>query len=127
VVHKQNSPRRELEIFRALAAHDPSVLKRSVHFDFPDDVNHVQGLLEGTGFSVKHLWDGVVSFEYATAEQALEHLLKSGAGTAYYEAVDPERRQALEQAFVNELTLQTRGASSVRVDHEYVACIAVVA
>ena len=126
VVHKQNSPTRELEIFRELAAENPSVLERSVHFDFPNDMNHVQNLLQETGFSVSRLWEGVVSFEYQTAHQALEHLLKSGAGTAYYEAVDPDRREALEQAFVNTLAERTQGRATVTVDHEYVACIAKV-
>jgi SAM-dependent methyltransferase len=123
VVHKQNSPRRELEIFRELAADDPSVLQRSVHFDFPWDKHQVKRLLGETGFSIKHLWEGVVSFAYPTAQEALEHLLKSGAGTAYYDAVVPERREALEQAFVNKLEARTQDDDSVRVDHEYVACI----
>ena len=126
VVHRQNSPTRELEIFRDLAVADPSVLKQSVHFDFPDDVTHVRRLLEQTGFSVEHLWEGTASFEYDTAQEALEHLLKSGAGTAYYEAVDPTRRDALEQAFIHELSERTRDRGTVNVDHDYIACIAAV-
>ncbi len=125
VVHKQNSPKRELEIFRELAGDDPSVLQRSVHFDFPHDMMHVRRLLEHTGFAVRHLSEGVVSFEYPTAEQALEHLLKSGAGTAYYEAVDPLRRHALTQAFVRRLTERTQGKDLVTVDHNYIACVGV--
>ncbi|MCP4453110.1 MAG: hypothetical protein GY809_16740 [Planctomycetes bacterium] len=114
-----------LAIFRGLAVDDPSVLRQSVHLDFPNDVTHVRRLLEHAGFEIRHLWEGVVSFEYSTAAQALEHLLKSGAGTAYYEAVDPVRRHTLGQAFVNELSERTRDEAVVRVDHEYIACIGV--
>ncbi|MHC4620629.1 MAG: methyltransferase domain-containing protein, partial [Planctomycetota bacterium] len=37
VVHKQNSPRKPLEIFGQIVARDPSVLQKRIAFDFPRD------------------------------------------------------------------------------------------
>ena len=51
------------------------------------------------------------SIHYDTAQQALEHLLKSGAGTAYYEAVVPDRREELSARFVKRLEEHTSGSS----------------
>jgi len=123
VVHKLNSPHRELEIFRDIVADDPDVLQRQVAFDFPRDIEHVESELTRTGLQAQQLWEGHISFSYDTAEQALEHLLKSGAGTAYYEAVVPDRREELTREFVRRLQGQTAGLS-VDVVHDFLACIA---
>jgi MoaA/NifB/PqqE/SkfB family radical SAM enzyme/SAM-dependent methyltransferase len=124
VVHKLDSPQRETEIFHELVAKDPACLQKQVAFDFPRDRDHVEGLLAQTGLTVEHLWEGTVSFPCQTPEQALEHLLKSGAGTAFYEAVVPHRREVLKQTFLEQLTQRTQGETGVRVDHDYIACIA---
>jgi nitroreductase len=47
--------------------------------------------------------EGEIVFCYETAHEALEHLKKSGAGTAYYDAVDPTRRDFLETRFLKRL------------------------
>jgi len=67
-----------------------------------------------------HCWH----FQYDSAAEVLEHLLKSGAGTALYDTVDPARRIPLARRFLQMLE-QRRGPSSrFEVCHEYVACVA---
>jgi len=127
VVHKETSPREELEIFGQIVARDPSVLQKRIAFDFPRDMEHVREQLLATGFEVVHLWDGQVVFGYDTPDEVLEHLLKSGAGTAYYDAVDPARRKGLEEEFVKMLARRRKSESGYDVIHDYICCIATTA
>jgi len=124
VAHKEKSPREQLEIFEELVSDDPSILLKRVAFDFPHDLNHVKRELEFAGLNSEHLWEGEVVFRYDTPERVLEHLLKSGAGTAYYEAVDPNRRKSLEGQFLKRLAMKTRAGKDYEVVHEYISCIA---
>jgi MoaA/NifB/PqqE/SkfB family radical SAM enzyme/protein-L-isoaspartate O-methyltransferase len=124
VVHKENSPRRPLEIFAELVARDPSVLQKRVAFDFPRDAAHVEAEMQAAGLQVEHLWDGAAVFRYQTPEEVLEHLLKSGAGTAFYDAIDPARRDALSGEFLDLLAAGRHPPERFEVAHEYVACIA---
>ncbi|MGA2094234.1 MAG: hypothetical protein ABSH16_12650, partial [Sedimentisphaerales bacterium] len=123
VVHKENSPREQLEIFGQLVAQDPSILLKRVAFDFPRDMNHVCELLS-SDFEILHLWDGKIVFCYDTPEQVLEHLLKSGAGTAYYDAVDPGRRNRLENDFLSVIAHRKGLCSKYEVAHDYICCVA---
>jgi MoaA/NifB/PqqE/SkfB family radical SAM enzyme/ubiquinone/menaquinone biosynthesis C-methylase UbiE len=125
VVHKENSPYEPLEIFGQLVAQDPSILQKRVAFDFPRDMNHVAQQLLSAGFEVVHLWDGKIVFRYDTPEEVLEHLLKSGAGTAYYDAVDPRRREGLEHQFLETIAHRRRRLAKYEVIHDYISCIAV--
>ena len=122
VVHKENSPREPLEIFGRLVAQDPSVLQKRVAFDFPRDMNHVRQLLSA-GFEILHLWDGKIVFRYDTPEEVLEHLLKSGAGTAFYDAIDPKKREQLKREFI-ETIARGKPPASHEVIHDYICCIA---
>ncbi len=63
-------------------------------------------------------------FRYDSAAAVLEHLLKSGAGTAFYEAIDPRRRAELADEFVLRLAERNHDRTSYEVRHAYVACIA---
>jgi MoaA/NifB/PqqE/SkfB family radical SAM enzyme/protein-L-isoaspartate O-methyltransferase len=123
VVHKLNSPRRELEIFQDIVADDPDVLQSQVAFDFPRDMEHMKTELARANLQPKHLWEGQITFSYDTPEQALEHLLKSGAGTAYYEAVVPDRREELTREFIKRLQERTSG-QSYDVVHDFLGCVA---
>ncbi|MGA2172504.1 MAG: radical SAM protein [Sedimentisphaerales bacterium] len=123
VVHKENSPSEQLEIFGQLVAQDPSILLKRVAFDFPRDMNHVRQLLSA-GFEILHLWDGKIVFRYDTPEEVLEHLLKSGAGTAFYDAVDPKRRNRLEKDFLGAIADRKGLRPGYEVIHDYVSCIA---
>ncbi len=122
VVHKENSPREPLEIFGRLVAQDPSILQKRVAFDFPRDMNHVHQLLSA-GFEILHLWDGKIVFRYDTPEEVLEHLLKSGAGTAFYDAIDPKRREQLKTEFI-ETIARGKPPGGHDVIHDYICCIA---
>jgi MoaA/NifB/PqqE/SkfB family radical SAM enzyme/SAM-dependent methyltransferase len=124
VVHKENSPREPLEIFGELVAGDPSVMLKRIAFDFPRDMNHTKEQLLSAGFKVVDLWDGKVVFRYDTAQQVQEHLLKSGAGTAYYDAVDPKRRKDLEQQFIDKIAQRIKPGTKYEVIHDYICCIA---
>lgn len=125
IVHRENSPRESLEIFAELVAEDPTVLRKRVAFDFPRDADHVAALLAAAGLEVAALRQDSLVFTYATAEQALEHLLKSGAGTAFYDALDPVRRPALTARFLERLAARRApGATAFAVRHDYVACVA---
>jgi SAM-dependent methyltransferase len=123
VVHKENSPREQLEIFGQLVAQDPSILLKRVAFDFPRDMNHVRELLSAD-FEILHLWDGKIVFRYDTPEQVLEHLLKSGAGTAFYDAIDPKRRNRLEREFLDAIANRKGQRPKFEVVHDYICCIA---
>jgi protein-L-isoaspartate O-methyltransferase len=124
VVHRENSPREPLEIFAELVAEDPSVLQKRVAFDFPRDTDHVQALLQGAGFEIHALWQDSIVFRYDSAEQVLEHLLKSGAGTAFHDAIDPARRPVLTERFLQVLASRHGPDANFEVRHEYVSCVA---
>ncbi|MFA6472864.1 MAG: radical SAM protein [Candidatus Latescibacterota bacterium] len=124
VVHRENSPREPLQIFGELVAEDPSVLLKRVDFDFPPDPDHVRRELEAAGFDVEYLYEGAITFRYAAPEEVLEHLLKSGAGTAYYDAVDPKRRKALEEQFLKNIAQKKKPGKEYEVIHDYISCIA---
>jgi hypothetical protein len=113
-------------LFGELIAENPSVLSRQVAFDFPRDGVHIRELLEGFDFEVQRVWEGEIAFRYQTPQEVLEHLLKSGAGTAFYEAVDAVQRPILERAFLERFAQRHPGASSFSVTHEYVSAIALV-
>jgi len=100
---KENLPREPPEIFGEIVAETPSVLLKRVAFDFPRDVDHVRSETQRAGLAVEDLWDGAIVFRYGSAESVLEHLLKSGAGTAFYDAIDRKRRRELEREFLERL------------------------
>jgi MoaA/NifB/PqqE/SkfB family radical SAM enzyme/SAM-dependent methyltransferase len=124
IVHKSDSPREPLEIFSELVARDPDALRKRVAFDFPKDLRDVRGRLRGAGLEPVNLWEGSVTFTYRTPREVLDHLLKSGAGTVFYDAIDPRRRGSFERRFVEALRTRHRGAKAFRVRHDYIACIA---
>ena len=124
VVHRENSPREALELFGELVAEDPTVLQKQVAFDFPRDTDHVRALLQAAGFEIRALWQDSIAFQYASPEQVLEHLLNSGAGTAFHDAIDPARRPALTERFLQMLASRHAPGTDIEVRHEYVACVA---
>jgi protein-L-isoaspartate O-methyltransferase len=124
VVHKENSPREPLELFAELVARNPGVLRKRVAFDFPRDLGHVRSELATAGLTPTELWEGAVVFRYDRPEQVLEHLLKSGAGTAFYDAIAPAQRASLSRMFVDLLAERHKSTASYEVQHDYVACIA---
>jgi SAM-dependent methyltransferase len=124
VVHRENSPREALEIFSELVAEDSTVLQKQVAFDFPRDKDHVRALLQGAGFEIQALWQDSIVFRYASPEQVLEHLLKSGAGTAFHDAIDPARRPHLTQRFLQMLASRHPAGTAIEVRHDHVACVA---
>jgi SAM-dependent methyltransferase len=124
VVHKENSPREPLDLFWEIVAEDPSVLEQRVAFDFPRDVKHLRTELRNAGLRPELLEDGKVTFSYASPEEVLEHLLKSGAGTAFYDALNPARRQALEQRFLDTLRARQGSKKKYKVIHDCIVCIA---
>lgn len=124
VVHKENSPKEPLDIFWDLVAEDPSVLDKRVAFDFPRNFDHLNRELKQAGLQAESLWDGKITFHYHSPEEVLEHLLKSGAGTAFYDALDPKRRPALEQRFLDILHKRQGSRKTCNVIHDYISCIA---
>jgi len=124
VVHKENSPREPLEVFAELVARDPTVLRKRVAFDFPRDRDHVAHEMAAVGFAIEDLWEGAVVFRYDCPEDVLEHLLKSGAGTAFYDAIDPDRREPLRNEFFRLLGERNHGAGTYEVAHDFVGCVA---
>lgn len=123
VVHRQNSPKRELGIFYRLVAEDPSVLKKRVHFDFPRDKAHIERLLTENSFIPERITGGRIVFPCRSPDQVLTHLLRSGAGTAFYDALGPSSREDMERRFKDELAGRVR-SGSYDVVHDYIMCIA---
>ena len=124
VVHRENSPRVPLEIFGELVARDPSVLLKRVAFDFPRGADHLRLELDAAGLAAEAMREGTIVFRYDTPAAVLEHLLKSGAGTAFHEAIDPARRDGLTREFMEQLAARQAGGTPFEVAHDYVACIA---
>jgi SAM-dependent methyltransferase len=123
VVHRQNSPERELEIFRELVADNPSVLKKRVHFDFPEGTANLETLLKETGFIPEEISEGRITFRCGSPEGVLEHLTKSGAGTAFYDALDPCSRQEMEGRFKEALAGRVQ-KGAYNVVHDFILCVA---
>jgi MoaA/NifB/PqqE/SkfB family radical SAM enzyme/protein-L-isoaspartate O-methyltransferase len=124
IVHKENSPYEQLQIYQEIISQNPSVLQKQVMFDFPHDLNHVESLLCASGLKAKNIWEGKIVFQYESPEQVVEHLLKSGAGTAFYDAIDPDKREILERQFIDTLKQRHRHNSMYEVIHDYISCIA---
>ncbi|MFC1551267.1 radical SAM protein [Candidatus Latescibacterota bacterium] len=124
IVHKENSPRIPLEIFGEIVAKDPSLLTKSIHFDFPKDANLIETEILAAGLEITHLAESEIVFGYETPEKVLEHLLKSGAGTVFYEAIDPTRREKQEKLFIEILRNRYSGIGKYDVVHDYISCIA---
>ncbi|MEN6318213.1 MAG: radical SAM protein [Syntrophaceae bacterium] len=124
VVHKENSPSEPLQIFGDIILEDPSVMTKRVAFDFPANTEAVRRELAAAGLEATELQEGEIIFCYKTAHEALQHLKKSGAGTAYYEAVDPNRRDALETQFIKKLIERRGDRKGFDVIHNYITCIA---
>ena len=123
VVHTKGSPKRELGLFAELVAEDPSALLKQVEFDFPQDAAHVRQEMAAVGLTVARIAEDAVTFEYPDPKGVMEHLLKSGAGTAFYDAVDPAKRAELERRFLARLA-ERNGPGPCRVVHDCVTCIA---
>lgn len=124
VVHRDNSPREILEVFRRLVAEDPSVLLQGVDFDFPRDREHLEELFRSSGLETCSFMEDQIVFPCQTPQDVLDHLLKSGAGTAYFNAVDPERRDVLMDQFRAYLQESKKDGEGFEVIHEYVSCVA---
>jgi MoaA/NifB/PqqE/SkfB family radical SAM enzyme/SAM-dependent methyltransferase len=124
VVHRDQSPAEPLEIFGGLVAEDPSVLMRPVSFDFPRDARQLRGDVAGAGLDIEHVGQGRVTFRCDTGEEVLRHLVKSGAGTVFYDAIDPARRSVLERRFVEMVTARRGGRKGFVVAHDYLVCVA---
>jgi SAM-dependent methyltransferase len=124
IVHRENSPARELGIFYELVAEDPTVLTKRVAFDFPRDMNHARDEIESAGLKTESIREGKITFRYNSPEEVLEHLLKSGAGTAFHDAVDPESRDMIEKGFIEKLAHRNKRRPRYDVVHDYVMCIA---
>jgi MoaA/NifB/PqqE/SkfB family radical SAM enzyme/protein-L-isoaspartate O-methyltransferase len=124
VVHRENSPSEPLEIFGALVARDPSVLLKRVAFDFPLGAGQMRQDVAAAGLVPEDCHEGAVVFRYDTAAEVLDHLLKSGAGTAFYEAIDPARRAGLTDEFLERLEAAHAGRTPIEVVHDYIFCIA---
>ena len=124
IVHKENSPYEPLQIFSGIVLEDPTIMTKRVAFDFPQSVEEVSRELAAAGMEAMDLREGEVVFRYETAHEALEHLKKSGAGTAYYEAVNPDRREFFEAQFLKRLIEKRGDKSGYEVIHNYIACVA---
>ena len=124
LVHKENSPREASELFAELVARDPSVLLKRVAFDFPRDVEQIRAQLAAAGLADIEPWEGAAVFRYDSPEAVLEHLLKSGAGTAFHDAIDPDRREEIEREFLRLLGERHQPGTKYEVRHEFIACVA---
>jgi MoaA/NifB/PqqE/SkfB family radical SAM enzyme/SAM-dependent methyltransferase len=124
IVHRENSPEEEFGIFSSLVARNPLVMTKRVAFDFPRDGAHLESLVDEAGLAVVNLWQGSAVFRYGTAGEVLDHLLKSGAGTVFYDAIDRSARDELTREFLELLHERKGKRKTYQVRHDYVACLA---
>jgi hypothetical protein len=99
-------------------------MTRRVAFDFPRDGAHLESLVDEAGLAVVNLWQGSAVFRYGTAGEVLDHLLKSGAGTVFYDAIDRSARDELTREFLELLHERKGKRKTYQVRHDYVACLA---
>jgi len=99
------------------------VLTKRVAFDFPRDRAHLREALEQEGLEVIDKWEGSAVFRYGTAREVLDHLLESGAGTVFYDAIDGKARDRLTGEFLSMLARQNGRRKTFEVKHDYLACI----
>lgn len=123
VVHRDNSPREPFEVFQRLVAQDPSVLLQSVDFDFPRNRKHLEELFRSSGLETHDFIEDQIVFPCMTPQNVLDHLLKSGAGTAYFNAIDPEKRGILIDKFLAGLEEGKETGKGYEVTHEYLSYV----
>ena len=123
VVHRDNSPREPLEVFRSLVAQDPSALILGVSFDFPRSRGHIEELLCSSGLEIQNFMENQIVFPCKNPKDVLNHLLNSGAGTAYFNAIDPKKRKDLTNKFLNRLVEGKGTRRGYEVIHEYMSCV----
>ena len=114
-------PKNPLGVIRVVDIHGDKV---RLAFDFPRDIDHVHQEITTAGMEILDLCDGKITFHYDTPEEVLQHLLKSGAGTAFYEAIDLNKRAALKKEFLKRLADRRRNSPTYDVSHDYFMCIA---
>ncbi|MBI4679557.1 MAG: methyltransferase domain-containing protein [Elusimicrobia bacterium] len=122
IVHRENSPARELGLFYSLGAQDPGIMEMKVAFDFPTK-ERVASELKAAGLVCQELWEGAAVFRYPSPQAVLDHLLKSGAGTAFYNAVKADRRAGAAERFLQLLEESNEGKPEYEVSHDFVACV----
>ncbi len=93
-------------------------------FDFPGNKDRVEAEMTAAGLEVESIREDAIAFRYQKAEEVLDHLLKSGAGTAFYDAIDTNHRDRLTQEFLAMVAVRQYCSRGYEVRHEYVACIA---
>jgi hypothetical protein len=59
-----------------------------------------------------------------TSQDVLDHLLKSGVGTAYFNAIDPEKRDLLIDKFLACLEKGKETGKGYEIPHDYLSCAA---
>jgi SAM-dependent methyltransferase len=123
VAHKDNSPREPFEIFQRIVAQDPSALLQSVSFDFPRNREHLEELFRQSGLEIHDFIEDQIVFPCMTPQNVLDHLLKSGAGTAYFNAIDPEKQNVLTDKFLACLEEGQETGRGYEVTHEYLSCV----
>ncbi|HBT60862.1 MAG TPA: hypothetical protein DEB40_03855 [Elusimicrobia bacterium] len=124
IVHQEDSPRRELELFHLIGSQNPEFLDMNVAFDFPSR-SRLEEELAAAGLRPDNLYEGQVVFTCSSPHDVLEHLLKSGAGTAYHNAVKPEHREQARNRFLELLQLGNTRRDRYEVRHDFFACVAV--
>jgi hypothetical protein len=124
IVHREISPEEEVGIFSPLVARNPLFMTGRVAFDSPWDGAHLESLVDEAGLTVVNRWEGSAVFRFSTAGEVLDHLLKSGAGTVFYDAIDRSARDELTREFLEHLQERKGKRKTFQVRHDYVACIA---
>jgi len=124
VVHRDNSPREPFEVFQGLVAQDPSVLIQGVGFDFPRNRKHLEELFRSSDLEIYDFMEDQIVFPCRNPQDVLDHLLNSGAGTAYFNAIDPKKREVLTNKFLTCLREGRESGKGYEVIHEYMSCVA---
>ncbi len=99
------------------------MLTKRVVFDFPSGADRVREEAAHVGLEIEDVWESAITLRYDSPRAVFDHLLKSGAGTAFYEAIDPARRAELTDAFLERLAKRVED-NAFDVVHDYVGCVA---
>ncbi|MBM4142849.1 MAG: methyltransferase domain-containing protein [Lentisphaerae bacterium] len=92
-----------------------------LHFRLPRGARRLRRWFEGAGLSVREVWEGRVNRRFATGGEALEWVLRTGAGVGFNRMMSDDIRATCDAEFAAILEREARQDGVIEVAHRYVA------
>ncbi|UCD64004.1 MAG: methyltransferase domain-containing protein [Candidatus Zixiibacteriota bacterium] len=125
VAHLDRSPELPFEIFEDLVRENPGVIRKAVLLKFPQESGDVAASLAAAGFEIDYLYDGTFTVVCRDGRGVLDHVMKSGAGSTFYHAIEESQRGRLMEDFVRRVDERSGTSEGIPILHRYVVGTAV--